>query len=399
MYCTRKITDDITWVGSDDHRLAMFEGVYSVPHGISYNSYLINDEKTALLDTVDKAVSEVFMQNVGHTLGGRELDYLVIHHMEPDHSSTMIQLLKDHPETTIICNKKILEMIGQFFGADLSARTTLVNEGDVLDLGKHKLTFVNAPFVHWPEVMVSFDTTDGLLFSADAFGTFGALNGAIFADELDFDLEYMAEARRYYTNIVGKYGMQVQALLKKMDKLDIKMTCPLHGPVWRRDFDKFKDKYSKWSSYTPEETGVVIAYASIYGNTENAANILACRLNEMGIHTTVFDTSVTSASEIIAASFRYSHIVFASSTYNGGIFVTMENLLHDLVAHNLQNRTFAFMQNGTWAATSANQMRKLLEPLKNSVFIDNVITMKSALKDGQMAEIESLAEALKASIK
>jgi flavorubredoxin len=398
MYCTRKITDDITWVGADDRRVALFEGVYSIPKGVSYNSYIIMDEKTVLLDTVDKAVSDVFMENVEHTLGGRELDYLVVHHMEPDHSSTMMSVLKSHPETKLVCNKKILDMVKQFFDVDLQERTILVSEGDELSFGKHSLKFVNAPFVHWPEVMVSFDPSTGILFSADAFGTFGALNGAIFADEVNFQQDYMDEARRYYTNIVGKYGQQVQALLKKASSLDIKMICPLHGPVWRKDLGVFIEKYDKWSSYTPEETGVVIAYASIYGNTANAANILACKLQDMGVKTTMFVTSVISASEIIAACFKYSHIVFASSTYNGGIFVTMENLLNDLVAHNLQKRTIALMQNGTWAPTTVNQMKKLLEGLKNNTMIESAVSLKSSLKETQLAEIEALAGAIKETI-
>ena len=394
MYCTRKVTDDIIWVGADDRRLSLFEGTYSVPRGVSYNSYVILDEKTALLDTIDKAVSEVFLQNVEHTLAGRPLDYLVIHHMEPDHSYTMMQLLDKHPETTVVVNRMILGMIKQFFGVDLTDRALVVAEGDKLALGKHELTFVMAPMVHWPEVMVSYDPASKALFSADAFGTFGALNGAIFADELDFEHDYLDEARRYYTNIVGKYGAQVTALLKKAAGLDIEMICPLHGPVWRKNLRWFIDKYTAWAGYIPEKFGVVIAYGTIYGNTENAANILACRLSEMGVPVVMYDTSVTHASEIIAACFKYSHLVFASSSYNAGLFVDMENFLHDLAAHGIRNRTVAIMQNGSWAPSAAAAMKKILEPLKDIRYVDNTVNIKSSLAAGQEEEIKALAEAL-----
>ena len=330
MYCYRKVTDDLYWIGGNDRRLALFEGVYPIPGGVSYNSYLLMDEKTVLLDTVDKAVKGVFFENIEKVLDGRKLDYLVVHHMEPDHSEAIWEVVMRYPEVKIVCNAKIAQMMKQFFSFDVDARVELVKEGDTFNTGKHNLVFVSAPMVHWPEVMVSYDTTDKILFSADAFGTFGALNGALFADEVDFARDYLDEARRYYTNIVGKYGVQVQALLKKAATLDIQMICPLHGFVWRKDIGWYLDKYLHWSSYTPEEQGVVIAYASIYGNTANAADILACRLRERGVRTEVFDVSVTPASEIIAAAFKYSHLVFAAPTYNSGVFVTMEALLMDL---------------------------------------------------------------------
>ena len=282
MYCTRNVTNDLVWVGGDDRRLAMFEGVYSVPDGVSYNSYLLLDEKTVLFDTVDEAVQKVFFENVAHTLAGRKLDYVVVQHMEPDHSATLEGILLRHPEATVICNKKTETMIYQFFGADLKMNVQLVGEGDTLKTGRHELMFLMAPMVHWPEVMVTYDTADGILFSADAFGTFGALNGALFADEVDFFGDYLKEARRYYTNIVGKYGTQVQALLKKAATVEIHMICPLHGFVWRRGIGDYLVKYQQWSRYEPEVTGVMIAYASVYGNTENAANILACRLRDLG---------------------------------------------------------------------------------------------------------------------
>lgn len=394
MYCYRKVTDDLYWIGGNDRRLALFEGVYQIPRGVSYNSYLLMDEKTVLLDTVDKAVKGVFFENIEKVLDGRKLDYLVVHHMEPDHSEAIWEVVMRYPEVKIVCNAKIAQMMKQFFSFDVDARVVLVKEGDTFHTGKHNLVFVSAPMVHWPEVMVSYDTTDKILFSADAFGTFGALNGALFADEVDFPRDYLDEARRYYTNIVGKYGVQVQALLKKAATLDIQMICPLHGFVWRKDIGWYLDKYMHWSSYTPEEQGVVIAYASIYGNTANAADLLACRLRERGVRTEVFDVSVTPASEIIAAAFKYSHLVFAAPTYNSGVFVTMEALLMDLAEHNIQNRTVAFMENGTWAATSARQMGAMLEKCKNLTVLEQKVTIKSSLKEQQMAEIEALTDAL-----
>ena len=394
MYCTRKISDDLTWVGADDRRLVCFEGVYGVPDGVSYNSYLLLDEKTVLFDTVDKAVYSVFLENVAHTLAGRKLDYLVVQHMEPDHAATQELLLTRYPECKIVCNAKVQQMMKQFLGCDLSARTVLVKEGDTLCTGKHTFAFVMAPMVHWPEVMMSYDQTDKILFSADAFGTFGALNGRLFNDETDFFVEDIDEARRYYTNIVGKYGPQVQAALKKAAKLDIAMVCPLHGFVWRSHFGDFLEKYLLWSSYTPEENSVLLAYASVYGHTENAANILACMLNERGVRVRMFDTSVTPASYIVSDAFRCSHLAFAATTYNAGLFVTMEELLHDIAAHNLQNRKVALIENGSWAATSGKIMREILSPLKGTEFIDCSVSLKSALAESQLEQLSALADLL-----
>ena len=394
MYCTKKIASDLVWVGANDRRLAMFEGVYSVPAGVSYNSYLLTDEKTVLFDTVDKAVSRTFFENLEHELGGRPLDYVIVHHMEPDHSATLSELLLRHPETTVVCNDKTAVMIAQFFGKDAVKNMQLVKEGDVLSAGAHELTFYLAPMIHWPEVMMTYDKTAHTLFTADAFGVFGALNGAIFADEVDFDRDYLKEARRYYTNIVGKYGVQVQNLFKKIAGLDIQMLCPLHGFVWRRDLGYILEKYNLWSTYTPEDKGVMIAYASIYGNTENAAEILASKLRERGVRTAMYDVSVTPASDIIAECFRWSHLVFASATYNGGIFVTMDELLRDIAAHNLQKRTVAFMENGTWAPVSARQMAAIFAPLKSMTVLEQTVAIRSSLTEGQLAEIEALADAL-----
>lgn len=394
MYCYKKITDDLFWVGGNDRRLAMFEGVYSVPDGVSYNSYILLDEKTVLFDTVDKAVSKVFFENVEEVLGDRKLDYLVVHHMEPDHSADVKAVLKKYPEAKVVCTQKTAQMIKQFFDYDIESRALIVKEGDTLSTGKHNFTFIMAPMVHWPEVMVSYDTTDKILFSADAFGHFGALNGAIFADEVNFDRDYIDEARRYYTNIVGKYGPQVQMLLKKASNYEINMICPLHGFVWRKDIGYFISKYSKWAAYEPEENGVMIAYASVYGNTENAAEILSSRLRDMGIKTVMFDVSVTPASNIISAAFKWSHLVFASTTYNAGIFISMEALIADLVAHNIQNRTVALIENGSWAPASGSLMRGELSKCKNMNILDNEITIKSSLKREQLGEIDEMAKAI-----
>lgn len=394
MHCCKSITSDLIWVGGNDRRLAMFEGVYSVPDGVSYNSYLLKDEKTVLFDTVDKAVSKVFLENIEFALGGRTLDYIVVHHMEPDHSATLTELVLRYPDIKIICNQKIQGMIKQFFDFDIDSRAVIVKEGDKLSFGKHELTFVMAPMVHWPEVMMSYDITDKILFSADAFGSFGALNGAIFADTVDFEKDYLNEARRYYTNIVGKYGPQVQAVLKKASALEISMICPLHGFVWRKHISDFIEKYDKWSSYTPEVTGVMVVYASVYGNTENTAEIIASKISDKGIKVTMFDVSVKPASDIVSAAFEYSHIVFASTTYNAGIFVSMEACISDIVAHNLQNRKIAIVENGSWAPTSGKLMREELSKLKNCTIIDEGVTIKSALKSEQESQIDALVESL-----
>ena len=399
MHCTRKVLDDLIWVGADDRRLACFEGVYSVPDGVSYNSYVMLDEKVAVFDTVDKAVSRTFFENLDHALNGRELDYLVVSHMEPDHAATIEELVLRHPGVTIVCNDKIKTMLGQFFRLSDSLAYHIVKEGDKLSSGKHEFTFVMAPMVHWPEVMMTYDLTEKMLFSADAFGTFGALNGRLFNDEVDFFADHIDEARRYYTNIVGKYGAQVQAVLKKAAGLELKYVCPLHGFVWRSHFGDFLEKYLLWSSYTPEERGVMIAYASVYGHTENTVNILACKLAERGIKTRVYDTSVTPASYIVSDAFRYSHLVFAATTYNAGIFVTMENLVHDIVNHNLQGRKIALLENGSWAPTSGKLMHDQLAKLRGTEFIGQTVSLRSDITEAQLAELDALADAIAADIK
>lgn len=399
MYCVRKIQNNLTWIGGNDRRLALFENVYPIPRGVSYNSYILQDEKTVIFDCVDKAVSGVFFENIAHVLQGKSLDYLVVHHMEPDHSATIDGLISRYPDIKIVCNAKSLAMIKQFFSFDIAERAVIVGEGDTLCTGKHTLSFYMAPMVHWPEVMVSYDNTSKTLFSADAFGHFGALDGALFADEVDFEKYYMDEARRYYTNIVGKYGLQVQSLLNKAKTLDIRTLCPLHGFVWRKDIPLFVDKYDKWSKYEPEEKGVLIVCGSIYGNTENAAEILACKLTELGVKVAVCDVSVTHFSNILSEAFRLSHIVFASSTYNMGLFTNIETLVNDIVAHNLQNRRVAYIQNGSWSPVSAKLIAEALAKLKNITTLEPIITIKSSVKEEQLVEFDTLARALAEDIK
>ena len=399
MYNVRKVTNDLYWIGANDRRLALFEGVYKIPRGVSYNSYILLDEKTVVLDTVDASVSKQYLENLDHVLGGRKLDYVIVQHMEMDHAATLGELVYHHPEVTIVCNEKVAQIMEQFFDFDVRSRLHLVAEGDMFSTGRHTFTFVAAPMVHWPEVMVTYDVGEKILFSADAFGTFGALNGALFADEVDFFRDYLDEARRYYTNIVGKYGPQVQAVLKKAAGIEIKMVCPLHGFVWRKKFNQFLEKYIQWATYTPEETGVVIAYASVYGNTANTADILAAKLRERGIKVEVYDASYTAADEILAAAFRYSHLVFASTTYNAGIYIAMENLLHDIAHHALKNRKVALIQNGSWAPASGKLMSEILGGMKDMEILEAPVTLKSTLAPGQDQELEALAKVLAASVK
>ena len=396
MHCTRKITDDIIYIGGSDRKLSLFEAVYPVPAGVSYNSYLVMDEKTVLFDTVDNSIGELFFENLAHELGGKPLDYIVVQHMEPDHSATLRRLLVSHPETKILCSAKALAMIGQFFEAPAAERVQVIKEGDTLTTGRHTFSFVAAPMVHWPEVMMTYDTTDKILFTADAFGTFGALNGAVFADEVDFMRDYLDEARRYYCNIVGKYGTQVQAVLKKAAGLDIQMICPLHGFVWRRDIDSIIAKYDLWSRYEAEEKGVLIAYTSVYGGTQAAAELAAAKLREKGITVKMYDASMTHTSYIVAEAFRFSHIIFATTTYNNGIFIKMEELLHDLTAHSFSNKTVAIIENGTWAPAAGKLIRAMLEPCKNITILDEQLTIKSAMKPADEAALDAMIEKIAA---
>lgn len=395
MHSTRKVKDDLIYVGGSDRRLSRFENLFPIPKGVSYNSYVLLDEKTVLFDTADESISRQYIENVVHALNGRPLDYMVVQHMEPDHCAMIDDMLRRYPEAKMVCSAKAVGMYAQFYGTDVAARALVVKEGDKLSTGEHTLHFVMAPMVHWPEVMVTYDEKDKILFSADAFGSFGALAGNIFDDEITFDTTWMNDARRYYTNIVGKYGVQVQALLKKAASLDIEMICPLHGPIWRKDLGLLLEKYQKWSTYEPEDKTVMIAYATMYGNTENAANVLAGMLADKGVkNIAMYDVSETDVSELVAESFRCSHLVLAAPTYNSGIQPKMEAYLSDIKALNLQNRTVAVIDNGTWAATAGKQMIGMLEGMKNMTILENPISIKSALAENQLGALEALADEL-----
>ena len=395
MHSTRKVKDDLIYVGGSDRRLSRFENLFPIPKGVSYNSYVLLDEKTVLFDTADESISRQYIENVVHALNGHPLDYMVVQHMEPDHCAMIDDMLRRYPEAKMVCSAKAVGMFAQFYGTDVAARALIVKEGDKLSTGEHTLHFVMAPMVHWPEVMVTYDEKDKILFSADAFGTFGALAGNIFDDEITFDTTWMNDARRYYTNIVGKYGVQVQTLLKKAASLDIEMICPLHGPIWHKDLGLLLEKYQKWSTYEPEDKTVMIAYATMYGNTENAANVLAGMLADKGVkNIAMYDVSETDVSELVAESFRCSHLVLAAPTYNSGIQPKMEAYLSDIKALNLQNRTVAVIDNGTWAATAGKQMIGMLEGMKNMTILENPISIKSALAENQLGALEALADEL-----
>ena len=399
MYCVRNVTSDLYWVGANDHRLALFENCFPIPRGVSYNAYCLLDEKTVLFDTVDWSACRQLLENLNHVLAGRELDYLLINHLEPDHAACIEEILLRHPKVKVISNEKAFMLMRQFgFHVD-DHECIEVKEGDTFSFGKHTVTFVGAPMVHWPEAMVTFDLTDGVLFSADAFGTFGALDGKLFADEVDFERDWLDDARRYYTNIVGKYGAQVQSLLKRAAGMEIQMICPLHGPIWRENLGYILEKYQKWSTYEAEDQAVVILYATMYGNTASAADALAGRLAAKGVKKiAVYDVSNTHVSELISEIFRASHVVFAAPTYNGGIYPVMENLLADMKALAVQNKTVALMENGTWAPMTAKQMREKLAELKNVTILDAQITIKSAMAPEQEGQLEALADAIVASM-
>ena len=401
MYCVRNVTEDLYWVGANDHRLALFENIHPIPRGVSYNAYLLLDEKSVLFDTVDWSACRQLLENMDYLLEGKPLDYLVINHMEPDHGASIEEILLRYPKVKIVSTEKAFMLMRQFgFGVD-SHELIEVHEGDTMSFGKHTVTFVYAPMVHWPEAMVTFDVTNGVLFAADAFGSFGALDGKLFNDEVNFDRDWIDDARRYFTNIVGKYGPHVQALLKKAATIDIKVICPLHGPVWRSDLGYFIDKYDHWSRYEPEEKGVMIAYASMYGNTEAAAQALASKLCEKGmtiVH--VYDVSNTHVSQLISETFRLSHVVLASVTYNLGIYPVMHNYLMDMKALNLQNRTIAIIENGSWACKSGDLMQKFVDDeLKNMTVLNERLSLASALHPDKVTELDALADSIIESMK
>ena len=388
----RRITDDVFYVGASDRRLALFENVYPIERGVSYNSYIVLDEKTVLLDTVDHSVSREFLENVEAALAGRALDYLVVNHMEPDHCSVIAELVLRYPGVKIVGNQKTVQMIKQFYSFDVDSRAYIVKDGDTLSTGKHSFTFVFAPMVHWPEVMVAFDSATGILFSADAFGTFGALSGNLYADEVEFEKEWLDDARRYYINIVGKYGVQVTNTLKKAATLPIKMICPLHGPIWRENIGWFIGKYSTWAGYEPEEKGLLIVYSTIYGNTANAMDKLAALAAEKGVRNIhMYDASKTDVSVLVSECFRYSTIVFASPTYNAEIFPKMSMLITELKEHAFQNRDVAVVENGTWALSAGKKITEALEGMKNMRFLVPTISVKSSLKADQEGLLEELA--------
>lgn len=392
MQCFRKVTEDLYWVGGNDRQIELFENIFPLAKGVSYNSYLLLDEQTVLFDTADYAIGKQFIENVMSVLNGRNLDYIVVNHMEPDHCSLIGELLLHYPDVKIIGNAKTFPMIEQFFSFDLTGKTLTVKEGDTFCSGKHTFRFIMSPMVHWPEAMMTYDEKDKVLFSADAFGTFNALNGNLFNDELDFNREWLDEARRYYTNIVGKYGPQVQNVLKKASSLDIQMICPLHGPVWRSNLNFIIEKYNLWSRYEPEEKGVMIAYASMYGNTENMAEILAVMLAEAGVKNIhMHNISKTHVSELISDSFKYSHIVLASPTYNNGIYPLMGNYLEDMKALSLQNRTIAVLGNGSWAPQATKLISAKIKEMKNMRLLEASVTIKSSLKEAQLEELNSLS--------
>lgn len=397
MYYTTQVSEDIFFVGASDRRLNLFENIFPLPNGISYNSYVLLDEKTAVFDAVDKAVAPTFLNNVASVLKDRKLDYIVITHMEPDHAASLMDLLNKYPEATVVGNNKTFTILDQFFNYP-EIKRLLVTEKDILDLGKHKIRFFLAPMVHWPEVMFAYDDTSKTLFSADAFGTFGALSGNVFSDEMNFFEDRLDEARRYFTNIVGKYGMQATNALKKVLAYEIEYICPLHGPVWRdKDLiNKFIEKHKLWASYTPEDSEVVIFYGSIYGGTEEIATVLATRLAHIGVRNVkIYDVSITEVSSLVAEAFRAKILIFASASYNAGLFPYMETLLLDLKAHSLQNRFVSLIENGSWALSAAKTMNEILDGMKNITFINDTISIKSRLQEEQLNEIFNLADKIK----
>ena len=395
MQCTRKVTDGIYWVGANDRRLAKFENMFPIPRGVSYNSYVILDGKTALMDTADSSVAERFMENVAAVLDGRALDYLVVQHMEPDHCANIAAIIEKYPDVTVVGNAKTMQMIGQFYSGTKAKHTLLVKEGDKLPLGEHELTFVTAPMVHWPEVMVSYESKEKILFSADAFGTFGALNGALFDDEIFFDAIWMEDARRYYTNIVGKYGPQVQALLKKAAALDIRVICPLHGPVLSENLSYYLNLYNTWSSYAVETDGIVVAYTSVYGNTKRAVERLISGLRTNGCpNIAVYDLARCDMSAAVADASRYGKLVLASATYNADVFPFMKSFIEHLTERNYQKRTIGVIENGSWAPTAARVMTGMFEKSKNITWLEHSVKIMSSLSEENEKELDAMAEEL-----
>ncbi|WP_313125491.1 FprA family A-type flavoprotein [Proteiniclasticum ruminis] len=399
MYNVREISPNIYWVGGNDRRLEQFENLFPLTNGVSYNSYLILDEKTALIDTVDDAITDQYLENITHLMNGRELDYLIINHMEPDHCGNIENIVKMYPNVKVVGNTKSFTLFHQFYNMDITANQMIVKEGDELNLGSHNLKFVFAPMVHWPEVMMNLETTKGILFAADAFGTFGALAGNLFDDEIDYANLYIDEARRYYANIVGKFGAQVQSVFKKIAGQEINMICSLHGPIFRTDISLILDLYDKWSKYEAEKDGVVIFYGSMYGNTANTADALANKLAQRGVtDIRVYDVSKTHPSYIISDIFKYSHLVAAAPTYNMGLYYPMDNLLHEMAALGVKNRKVALIGNHSWASAALKIMTERFASMKNMEIIGDSLDIKSRLKDGEEQKLDVLADAIASSV-
>jgi flavorubredoxin len=394
MHCARRIADDLYYVGASDRRLNMFENLYPIPKGIAYNSYLLKDEKTVLFDTCDHAVSELFFENLAAALKNRALDYLVVHHMESDHASEIRSLIRRHPAVKIVGSAKTKTLIGQFFGG-VSAEFITVTDGDTLDIGSRKLEFFTTPMVHWPEVIMTYDPKGKILFSADAFGTFGALGGNLYADEVNFEADWLPDARRYYANIVGKFGPQVQAALKKASRFEIERICPLHGPVWRKNLAWYLDKYDRWSTYRPEDPDdILVIYGSLYGHTKNAAEALAAQLSDGGARVKIMDASNIDVSELLSETFRCGKILIACPTYNAGIYPPIHHYLHTLKEHNVQGRKVAILESGSWALASGKLIRAHLESMKAMDVVEPMISILSAIKEEQCGDLKALCQAM-----
>ena len=393
MQSAYKISEDLIYLGVNDRRLALFENLFPLEKGVSYNSYLLKDKKNVLFDLTDISVLNQFLENLDFALGGENLDYIIINHMEPDHSSILQIVYEKYPDAQIICNQKAKDLISQFFNFDVDTKVQVVQDNQTLEIGKHTLKFIFAPMVHWPETMVTYDLTDKILFSGDAFGSFGTLDGNIFADEVDFQQDWMPEFRRYYTNIVGKFGLPVQALLKKLPEIQIDMICPLHGNIFRKDFDLIIDKYQKWSKYEPEENSVVILYGSIYGNTQNCAEIIARKLAIKGVkNIKLYDVSKTHFSYLVAEAFRCSHIIVACATYNVDIFTSMKTVLEKFKSLCLQNKKVAIIENGSWCVNAGRLIENIFKEMKNMEIIEPKLTLKSSLKPEQLKVLDELVD-------
>jgi len=400
MYCYTKIQEDMYWIGGNDRKLSMFEGAIPMTEGMAYNSYFIDDEKTVVLDTVDDSVVRVFDDNLNHLLNGRGLDYIIVNHVEPDHSASLCELVRRHPETKIVATSKIKNMLKNYVSWNLDDNFLQVEEGEELSTGKHVFTFVNTPMVHWPEVMMTYEKTTGTLFSADAFGIFGAHDGNIFADCYDFDRDWLPAARRYYTTIVGKFGKFTMGALKKASGLDIKMICPLHGYIIRKDFEKYLAAYTAWGTYTAEEQGVLVLYASPYGNTKNGAEILASELAAKGVDKMkLIDVSHADPMYILPEVFRFSNLVIATTTYNGDMFIKMEEALTELRSMGVSNKKVSIIQSGSWAPTAGKKVQEMTDQLTGTEYVGDMVTIKGTVKEDSREALVALADAIAESLK